>query len=244
MLANLLTFALISPVHAAQSHNPKDFDNTYEVECLQSELGLSVGLAIFTGEGAWATGAGSVSPLSCEVVIEGDVTWTAWYDEVADECPAWLDASICDDIASGLAEFRADISNDMLAQIPGTVDFTVRGTNNFWNKLLGVYPVGVTFNYDDGPESGTFLINNNDGASYGDFLGAAATAGLGASEWLICGAGSLSVVTGQVDRGTPFTHESTWDTGAELVCATGTEGLIIAVSVGIAYGADLDGEAL
>ncbi len=244
MLSPLIALCLSTPAHAAQSYDPADFDNTYEVNCLNSEMGLSIGLAVFTAEGAWATGAGSTTPLTCETVIEGDETWTSWYDEIADECPAWLDASICDEVATGLTEVRAAVNNDMLAEIPGSVSFSVQGTSNFWYRLLGVYPVAVDFHYDDGDESGAFLINNNDGASYGDFVGAVAAASIGASEFLICGAGALSVVTGNVDRGTPFSHESSWDAGAELVCATGNSAFVVAIALGFSYGADLDGDAL
>ncbi|MBW1880788.1 MAG: hypothetical protein JRJ84_20730 [Deltaproteobacteria bacterium] len=244
MLPTLLAIVLTAPTaSASQSHDPSDFDGTYDVQCVDTEMGLSLGLAVFTAEGTWATGTAGTAPLACDEVTDGDATWTEWYDETAKGCPDWLADEICEDLATGLTDLRAGVNNDMLATIPGSVDIEVQGTGNFWNRLFGIYPMEMTYHYDDGDASYGYLIDNNDGECYGDFVGAGVAAGLGTSGYFVCGVGSLAVVSGTIDRGTPFTYEATYEAGAELVCAAGNEAIIIAFSIGIAYAADLEGEA-
>jgi len=244
MLSTLLAIVLASPTaQATQTFDPSDFDGTYDVQCVETEMGLSLGIAVFTAEGAWATGTAGTAPLACEEVAGGDATWLEWYDETAKGCPEWLGDEICDQLATGITDLRADVNNDMLATIPGSVDIEVQGIGKFWNQLTGIYPMEMTYHYDDGDASAGYLINNNDGECYGDFLGAGVAASLGANGYFVCGAAALAVVSGNIDRGTPFTYEATYGAGAELVCAAGNEAIIIAISVGVAYAAELEGEA-
>jgi len=241
----LLLLGLTLPAaEAGQSHPPSDFDATYDVHCIDSELGLSLGLAVFVPGHAWATGTAGTAPLACEEVVEGDATWTTWFDETYAPCPEWLGDELCTDLATGLTEARADVNNDMLATIPGSVDVEVLGVDNFWNELFGVYPMTMTYHYDDGDVSYGYLINNNDGECYGEFVGAGVAASLGTSGFFVCGAAALAVVDGDLDRGSPFTYGATYDAGAELICAAGNEQLIVAFSLGVAYSADLEGESL
>jgi len=243
MLSTLLAIVLASPAaRATQTFDPSDFDGTYDVQCVDTEMGLSLGIAVFTADGAWATGTAGTAPLACGEVADGDATWLEWYDETYKGCPEWLGDEACDDLATGITDLRASVNNDMLATIPGSVDLEVQGTGNFWNRLTGIYPMEMTYHYDEGDASYGYLINNNDGECYGDFLGAGIAASLGASGYFVCGAAALATVSGNIDRGTPFTYEATYQAGAELICATGNEAIIIAISIGVGYAADLEGE--
>lgn len=230
---------LITSAFATQTYSPTAFNGHYTLSCSSITWTLSASLAGYVG-GTWTSGTVSIPvDADCDGI---DVDTLA--DDTYAACAArGLSATSCTNLAATFGEAAAAFNEASVGPIPDTIDLTVGGTGNWFNKWIGVYPMTGAAGFADGStRSVAFLVNNNDGGTYGNF----SAGGIALSDGISgpyggCTTVGTAAINGDLDRGTPYALDATGTASASLLCGAGSGGAAVLLSVSLSYTTTLTG---
>lgn len=241
-LAPLALTLAAAPALATQSAPVQGFNGTYDLACADSSLVLTISLSgvIGTAAGTWYDTA--EAPIDCSGVDEAELD--AFVTDLATSCAAGgLPYDDCYDLAEDIGQAIADLNNDLLDIIPQEVTMTVLQTSNWFNQLIGIYPMkGDHLAVDGNVYSWNYLVNNNDGAVNGDFAALGLAVGdSGTSGNLACSIVSAAQVVGGISRAQGYALDADFLIDQSLLCSVveGSDWLLGTVS--LAYVGTVEG---
>ncbi len=237
-----LVLALLTPVHAAQSHNAADYSGSYDLTCEEASLTLHLDLA-WSVAGSTGSSAGAIDvALDCDGVDSTD--WQAIHDDVQAACDsAWPVADDCDDLGTAAADAVAAFNDGTLEFVPESVDYTVYGTWNFWYRLFGIYPVLGDHHFPSGSTlSWWYLLNNNDGGTLGDLatFSMSLNGASGGGYWA-CADVSLGAVEGNLDPDDGYAMAARFGVDRSAVCGVSDGVDAIVAVLGLTFDGELSG---
>jgi len=243
MLCTLL-LAPAATASAAQSGSATRFNGTYTLACETAQLTLHVDAA--------GVIAGAPSELHAQLPITvdcngvSDAELAAFELDVTSRCEnAGFPADRCAELAADLSDSVEDLFARLDTIFPKQMTMNVRGTSDWLNQLLGVFPVRAEHRFADGTTSALdYLINNNDGSPLGNF-GAVGIAlpNAGTIGQLGCVDSIIGGVVGDIALGAPRTIAVDFAVDRSLTCAVIDGPSWILINAGIAFSASLGGES-
>jgi hypothetical protein len=153
-----------------------------------------------------------------------------------------LPAAVCGPLAVSLAGGIADFNDALLDLIPVYAAFDV-GSWGWLSALTGLYPMVGLHEYDDGgAETWSYVLNNNDGPTAGDFaaVGLALNGG-GLADGIACADVSAAAIQGAFPSPGAPGVSADFVADRELACVGGVEGFVVAGTVGLAFGGTVVG---
>lgn len=237
---------LLAPAAARagwQSQPASTFNGTYALTCQQASWVLHFDLAggIGGSTGSFKTDVSVTLP--CEALSADDPSVVGLADDVAGRClAAGWPAGVCADLRARTVTAALDTTG----MVPRQAQMTVQRTWDWWNQLIGVYPMYGNHLFDNGAAIGwSYLLDNNDGAQNGHFVAAAINV-LGSASG--DHAGCLDIATGFIDghinRATSYTLDATVGLDRSLTCLVAYDTAWLWGTIGITFRGTVDGARL
>jgi len=242
LLALPLTL-LATDALAGQSQPASAWERDLPLVLDEAAIDLHIGLAGATARGATAWGANLTLPLAADGFSAAEEIALA--AQLQADCEGTgLPAVVCAPIADGLTASIVDFNDTVVEAVPTYVAFDV-GSWGWGSLLTGLYPMSGQHEYADGSEATwSYVLNNNDGAA-GTFAAAGlALNGGGVTQGLACADVSGALITGSFPGVAVDGIDAQFLADRELACIGGAEGIVVAGTVGLAFGGFVSGGEL
>ena len=217
---------------------PADYERSYDLDLFRAAIDLHVGLAMATPRGATAWGdylTVELDPDGIDEIEQADLE-----AELTDGCTdAGLPEAVCAPLAENIAAAVAAFNNGLTEAVPVLVELDV-GSWGWVSSVFGLYPMVGTHETVAGDAADWgYVVNDNNGT----FLsgGLALNAG-GVAGSLACADVSAGLISGGFGSGGTVL-DADFVADRELMCIGAVEGLVVAGTIGLAFGGILDGLA-
>lgn len=237
LITSLATLALLGAAAPAQAA-PADYERPYDLVLADAAIDLHMGLAVGTAKGAAAWGDNltiALDPDGIDAVEQAEQELV-----IFDGCAsAGLPEPVCALLASNIAATVAAFNNALVDAVPVYAEFDV-GSWGWLSSIFGLYPMtGLheTSNGDVG--SWGYVLNDKNGT----FLsGALALNGGGVQGSLACADVAGALISGGFTSGGDAL-DADFLADRELMCLGAVEGLVVAGTIGLAFGGSMEGLA-
>ena len=235
LLASLVSLGLLG-VATTASAAPADYERGYDLELQRAAIDLHIGLAVATPRGVSAWGDNltiELDPDGIDAIEQGDLEGTLLQD--CDD--VGLPAEVCEPVAAAIAESVATFNNALIDAVPVFAEFDV-GSWGWVSNLFGLYPMTGSHETVDGTEAEWGYVLNDGAATF--LSGGLALNGGGIQGSLACADVSGALVSGGFG-GAGSKLDADFLADRELMCLGAVEGLVVAGTIGFAFGGVLDG---
>ncbi len=237
LITSLATLSILASAGVAQAA-PADYERGYTIGLFRAAIDLHVGLAVATPRGAAAWGDHLTVELDADGIDAAEQA--AFQTDLTDGCmDAGLPEGVCAPLAENIAAAVAAFNNGLVEAVPVLVDLDV-GSWGWVSSVFGLYPmVGTHETLGGDVVDWGYVVNDNSGT----FLsgGLALNAG-GVAGSLACADVSAGLISGGFSSGGTVL-DADFVADRELMCIGAVEGLVVAGTIGFAFGGILDGLA-
>ena len=231
----LVTLAVLASATTAVAA-PANYERGYDLTLTDAAIDLHIGLAVATEKGATAWGDNLTVKLDedgVDAAEQADVE-----AELLDACTdVGLPVEVCDPLATSIAASVASFNNALVGAVPVFAEFDV-GSWGWVSSLFKLHPMLGSHETGDGALSDwSYVLNDNNGT----FLsGGLALNGGGVQGNLACADVSGALISGGFSSaGTVLDADFIAD--RELMCLGAVEGIVVAGTIGLAFGGAVDG---